>query len=522
MKSYNFDELVFFSKLIRDYLSGDLKSLGIVDWNYSLEQINSNKKRKYASSTREIVSEVINKQYEGLLLTEAEQENLRLFAQDNCHSITTGHQLVLLGGPLFFYTKIKDVIRLCKEISTSESPVVPFFWMASEDHDFEEISKVNLFGKELRCEGENKGPVGRISKNHFSLFLEEVNLIIGDGEKFQEVKSIINHAFNNGGNLSQITRLFVRELFKDEGILILDADDKNLKALFTEYASKELKNSTSYKATQVQIEKLKDYKIQVNPREINLFYIENEIRKRIVKTTNGYSLSDNSISWNEEEIMGLVKSNPEKISPNVILRPLYQEVLLPNLAYVGGAGEIAYWLELSEVFKEFNVDFPIPIVRNSYFVLQPKLKEWLDTNNLELSSFFGELDILINNYTTEIAGGELSFEDEKAALEKVYKQLLEKGKLINPQLEKVVLGEQTRAMSALENVYRRFLNAEKQNQEQSINKLKSIHSKLFPNGVPMERVGSFLPYIANQKETLNEFLNQSPSVFEKKISILFL
>ena len=140
MKSYNFDELDFFPKLIRDYLSGDLQSAGIVNWDYSLEQLNSNKKRKYDSSKRQIVSEVLNKQYEGLSITEAEQENLRLFSQDNCHSITTGHQLVLLGGPLFFYTKINDVIRLCKDVSTSESPVVPIFWMASEDHDFEVVA----------------------------------------------------------------------------------------------------------------------------------------------------------------------------------------------------------------------------------------------------------------------------------------------------------------------------------------------------------------------------------------------
>lgn len=134
-------------------------------------------------------------------------------------------------------------------------------------------------------------------------------------------------------------------------MVILDADDANLKRAFIPYIKEELTEQTSFKAVQETIAQLATYTVQVNPREINLFYIEDDLRERIIFENNKYFVNNTKISFSKDEIFQLLENNPEKFSPNVIMRPLYQEIILPNLCYIGGGGEIAYWLELKSFLK---------------------------------------------------------------------------------------------------------------------------------------------------------------------------
>ena len=226
-----------------------------------------------------------------------------------------------------------------------------------------------------------------------------------------------------------------------------------------------------------------------------MFYIENEVRDRIIKTKVGFSTVNNLQNWTSSSFKDFAESNASSLSPNVLLRPLYQEIVLPNVAYVGGAGEISYWLELAPMFKCFDVQFPLPIVRTSYFVVAEKFLNWLENNEIEVKELFGNKDKLLNNFINSIGSSEISLEKEKEELEEFYKKLLKKAQSISTDLEKVVLGEEKRAFNALINVQKRFVNAEKKNHEQTILKLENIISKFFPNGVPMERVNSFIPLI---------------------------
>ncbi len=518
MKLIDSNTVKFYPQIVTDYLSGSLKSENIVDWDYSLDQLNVNKNQPFNSKIRAVVHQAFLNQYSNFELSQKESRNITLFSEEGTYTITTGHQLILLGGPMFFYTKIKDVIKLAKQASTNENPVLPIFWMASEDHDYEEISSVDLFGKKISCPGENKGPVGRIDKTHFESFLIEVNHILGEGAEFSRIKQIINNAFISGENLSQITRRLVRELFKEEGLLILDADTKELKALFTEIIHKELFEQLTIKSSEKHINRLKSvYKVQVKPREINLFYIENGIRKRIVQTNEGFTTPDELLVWTNQEMKDLINFSPEKISPNVLLRPIYQELLLPNLAYVGGAGEIAYWLELKPVFNAFKVDFPIPLLRNSYFMISNKNADWLDENKIGLQTLFKDIDIQVNKLTKSLSSNILSFEEDFQFLKDFFLRLKLKGAEINPQLEKVVNGEEIRANSALKNVEKRFVNAEKKNREQELSKLKNITNKLFPFGKPMERVNSYIPFLVKDPVGFNQQIDVAPSLFDQKI-----
>ena len=163
----------------------------------------------------------------------------------------------------------------------------------------------------------------------------------------------------NHQDLATATRFLANELFKKEGLVILDGESKSLKNLFIPYMNEELKNQSSFKTVSETNLKLTsdEYSIQVNPREINLFYIEDNLRERIIFENGKYKVNNTKIEFSQVEILAEVDKNPEKFSPNVILRPLYQEVILPNLCYIGGGGEIAYWLQLKSNFVKFKVRF---------------------------------------------------------------------------------------------------------------------------------------------------------------------
>ena len=520
--SIDINKVNFYPPLIQDYLNGSLLKNGIVNWEYSKCELKSKIKNRFFSiESRKLLVERLRIQNSGIVLTSQEEDSLIALENESTLTITTGHQLTLLGGPLFFYSKILDVVKLCKEMSTSENRIIPVFWMASEDHDYDEISSVNLFGKKLSCPGKNKGPVGRIKSEYFNDFLNEVNVVLGDTERFNKIKTLINKSFKEGVNLAEITRLLVRSLFANEGLLIIDGDDLEFKKQLIPMFKQELFEETAFKSSEAQISKIaQTYKVQVNPRKINLFYIEDELRVRIERVEDGFKTVDDQYSWSADEMNDLIESKPEKISPNVILRPVYQEIILPNVAYIGGAGEIAYWLELSKTFESFNIQFPLPVVRKSYFLIQEKLTEWLGTHALAIDQLFGDIDVLINNFTKSLSTEVVSLDLEITNISKFYEELLLKGKAINPQLEKVVLGEEKRAISALRNLEKRFLNTEKQRHEVTITKLKNLISKIFPNGSPMERVDSYFPFLVNPALDYKKEIEKAGSVLDVNISLI--
>lgn len=522
-KLINCKSVNFYPKLIQQYIDNELKNKQIVDFDYSENELKRQlKNRSYSAEQRAVLVNALQKQYQGFDLTNAEKNNLAHLNNSNCFTITTGHQLVLLGGPLFFYSKILDVVQLAKKMSSASNHVVPIFWMASEDHDFEEIASVRIFGKKITAAGNNKGPVGRLKNSVFKEFLTEIKALLQNDDRYSVIVELISTAFESGKNLSEITRIFVRFFFKDEGVLIIDGDDENLKRLFIPAIKAELTNQTLFKATQDVLQNFNNegFKIQVNPREINLFFIQDGLRERIVPSEKGFKTVNNTHSWSHDELLKLVDEQPQCFSPNAVLRPVYQEVILPNIAYVGGAGEIAYWLELPKAFKAFGIHFPMPIVRKSYIVVQHKLLQWLTDNAWDLSSLFKIPELLEKEFAEKIADDTVKLTNEISELTVFFDKLKVKGESIAPQMAKVVLGEQKRAISALENVEKRFLNAEKQKHDQQLNKLLNIQERVLPNQKPMERGESFLPLFVNPSLDLKKALVNYTNVFDGGLAVV--
>ena len=493
----------YFSKLIVDYLDQkpEIQSLyhrfpTLENFAHQIEE----KAKNYSLENRLTLVEALQNQNSNFPISEVTQENIELLKSEKTFTITTGHQLNLFTGPAYFLYKIASTINLCKQLKEkySEYNFVPFYWMATEDHDFEEINHFNFKDKKIKWERESSGPVGRLSTEGLEEVFEEFCEIIGVGETSTYLKNLFKKSYVEHSNLADATRYLANELFSEEGLVIIDGDDSNLKTLFAPYIKDELLHQNSFAEVSKTIIKLKEYTVQVNPREINLFYIEDNLRERIIFENNTYKVNNTEIQFSEAKILELLQDSPEKFSPNVILRPLYQEVILPNLAYIGGGGEIAYWLELKSNFKAQNVTFPILMLRNSFVVATEKQMEKMEKLHLTWSDLFLPQDELIHQKTKEVSNFKIDFSEQKEILQKQFAELLKIAEQTDKSFMGAVKAQESKQTKGLENLEKRLLKAEKRVHADKLERIFDIQNQLFNNGGLQERKNNFSEFYSKK------------------------
>ena len=285
--------------------------------------------------------------------------NCQLLLKDDTYTVCTGHQLCLFTGPLYFIYKIISTINLAEELKKKYSTYnfVPVYWMASEDHDFDEVNHINLFGKKIEWKRKPGGPVGKFSTAGIGEVISELKSVLGDSKNASELISLFENAYVNHSDYASATRYLIHELFGKYGLVILDADDNRLKNEFREIIRDDIFNHSNFKLVNETIAQLKNngYDSQVTPKEINFFLLSKKFR--------GWIDSEKIKSEPEEWKKKLVEKT-ERFSPSVVTRPLYQQKILPNLAYVGGPAEISYWLEYKAMFDHHKIFFPVLMPRN--------------------------------------------------------------------------------------------------------------------------------------------------------------
>jgi bacillithiol synthase len=507
----------YFTKLIVDYLDEkpELKPLynrfpRIENFKYQIEEKGNNFNDNDNFKRKVLVSE-LEKQYTNFEISEATSNNIQLLNQSNTFTITTGHQLNLFTGPLYFLYKIVSTINLCKELKLAypEFNFVPMYWMATEDHDFEEINYFNFRDKKIKWNRESFGPVGRLSTNGLEEVLSQFSDELGIGVNADYLKELFRKSYLEHSNLTDSTRFLANELFKNEGLVIIDGDSKELKKLFIPYVKEELLNQTSFKKVTETNSHLEHFKIQVNPREINLFYIEDDLRERIVFEDNKYKINSTKIEFSLEKIMAELENHPEKFSPNVILRPLYQEVILPNLCYIGGGGEIAYWLELKSNFEANNIAFPILLIRNSVLITTQKQAQKADKLELNWYDLFMNQSELINQKTKQLSSFVIDFSEQKEHLKKQFEQLMNIANQTDKSFIGAVKAQEIKQIKGLENLEKRLLKAEKRILNEQLERISRLQNELFPNQSLQERKANFSEfYIEYNTQLIDELLQK--------------
>ncbi len=489
----------YFSNLIQDYLSKKDSIKPLYNRFPTIENFESQileKQQQFNHSIRENLVLVLKKQYAGFEISKETAQNIDLFQHQNTFTVTTGHQLNLFTGPLYFLYKIVNTIKLVQELKVQypNKNFVPVYWMATEDHDFEEINHLNLNGKKFRWDKKTTGAVGKINTADLTIFFELFAAELGNNQNAEQLKKWFKTAYFEQSNLAQATRYLVNEIFKNHGLVILDADDAILKNYFVPYMKTELLKKNAEKAVLETIKKLNKYNIQVNPRNINLFYLDTNTRERIVFENDLYKVNNTNFKFTETEIIALLASNPEKFSPNVILRPLYQEVILPNLCYIGGGGEIAYWLELKKMFENNKIVFPMLLVRNAAVIATKKQVKKMQQLNLSWNDLFSKQNELIINKTKALSPFNLDLTVQKEQLKQQFEMLFELAKQTDKSFIGAVKAQEIKQTKGLENLEKRLIRAQKRKLSDVLTRITALQNELFPNQSLQERQLNFATF----------------------------
>ncbi len=509
-----------FSNLITDYISAnpalsdyfafppDKKSLAKV--------IES---RKNFSVNREVLVSTLLKQYEATVFSNNWKsslvfQNIQLLAKSETFTVTTGHQLNIFTGPLYFVFKILTVVRQAEELKKMfpEYHFVPVYWMATEDHDLEEIKSVNVGGEKITWQTNQQGATGRMTTQGFSETLDLILKKFSASKNEEYIRSILETAYLKNKSLANATRSMVHELFSEYGIVVLDADESDLKRQAIPVFKDDLQKHTAFKEFKNLETFEKKYGLQVHAREINLFYLQPNSRERIVKNGDGsYEVVNTDIRFSTEEIFSELEKSPERFSPNVILRPMYQEAVLPNLCYTGGPAEVHYWLQLKKIFEHNKVFFPLIALRNCMMVADSINSKTLASLKINWKDVFEDANVIANKYFREKYSEKLSLEDASRQLEQAYKQIKEKATAIDVTLAKHADAELVRLKKRLNATEKRMLRALKKKNETEVKTIQNMKDSLFPGGNLQERTENVFPFIA---EYGMGFLNDLLKVME--------
>lgn len=505
------------------YNQSDLKEF--IQTEFSLEAFENQmeiKNQNYTPEMREVMASVFNSNYSQFTKSDQQQKNLDLLAKENTFTVTTGHQLSLLTGPLYFVIKILHTARLTEELKKKypNSNFVPVFWMASEDHDFEEINQVNLFNQKFSWETAQTGAVGRFTMENWSEFTQQIKSLFANHPK-AEIQTILDSY--KGNNLSEATFKMVNTLFNHEGLLVLDADNPKLKKLLSPVVEKELTENLSCLAVSKTNKHLEDSgkPTQAFTRRINVFLLEKGSRERI-QYENGVYFTDAGTRYSKDEILSLLATNPEAFSPNVILRPLYQELILPNLCYLGGGGEMAYWLQLKGVFEAYKVPFPLIQVRNSMMIIDSANQQKMENVGWTTKDLFEDVDVLKKSYVLKNAD-ELDLSDMRQKQNDLIDSCRKLVNAVDPSMSNYLEAEMTRLTKQLDNLEQKLIRAEKSKYEKALKQMDQVRDKLFPNNGLQERSANFFNFCADgQVRSHLDKIKSAIDPFEKDFIVLYL
>lgn len=456
--------------------------------------------KDFDAEKRSVLVTELEKQYAGITISEATKAQISALGASNTFTVTTGHQLNLFTGPLYFVYKIVSTINLADQLNKAypEHHFVPVYWMATEDHDFEEINYFKLNGKKYQWQSNQTGAVGDFELDQsFREFFKEVSSFVPE---------LFKGAYLGSKILSEAVRKYVHGLFGEKGLLVLDGNAVGLKRIFAPVVREDLMAHSPNRLAGQQTQKLEDlgYKSQIFPREINFFYMLSGIRERIEKSNHVYKVLNTDISFSESEILDELQHHPERFSPNVVLRPLYQEMILPNLAYLGGPAEVAYWFQLKTVFDHFGVQFPAVMPRNFALVMDKLAIRKMAQLDLQDAALFQSVLDWKRGLVDSHASMDVSLEREKEALSAIFDKIGVQASVLEKSLGNAFEAAKVRSMKVLDHLSKKIRKAEERRLDVQVKRREDLQEYMFPGGGPQERVENFMRFYLEDGEFITE------------------
>lgn len=496
-----YNETGYFSRLATDYIEQNKALEPFYEFTPGAEGMNAAiKKRAQFPVNRDVLVATLRKQYAKLPAYEAVNSNIEKLQLDNCFTICTAHQPNLMTGYLYFIYKIAHAIKLANELNGqyTDKHFVPVYYIGSEDNDLEELGTFRYGGKKFVWNAAGQtGAVGRMDTQSLEPLLKELFKLLGPpGENLDRIKEIVEAAYLQHSNIADATQYLVHMLFGNYGLVVLNPDEAVFKQSINHIIKDDLLNHTANSIVSAEIEKLAHYKGQAHPRPVNLFYLDTRLRERIEENHGTWQVLNTEISLPEHELLALLEHHPERFSPNVILRGLLQETILPNVAFIGGGAEVAYWLQLKALFDHYNVFYPLILLRQSILWIPKKQAELRKKTGLSVPQLFMPLAELERTYLEKQGKDNWQLGAEKEALEKIIQQLKEKATVLDATLASSAEAALSKINHQVQVLEKKMLRAEKRKAQVELERIGRLKEQLFPNHSLQERTENAIGYLA--------------------------
>ena len=499
-KHIDFQTSKLFSKKFNEFILNEKKSDSYPTYD-NIKNFASSV--SFSSKNRELLHAEFKNQYTNTKINSVVRDNIESILSDNTYTITTGHQLNIFTGPLYVIYKIISCIKLAENLNNKfpDKKFVPVYWMASEDHDFKEIKSFYSRGKKYVWDIKPSGSVGDIDPKSLK---EVINLL-------PDVHDFFSEAYLESDTLSEAVRKYINSIFEKYGLLILDPDSEALKNAFSEIMGDDIFNNSIN-----DIESKSDQKSAVHVRKINFFYKENKLRERIINNKERYFVNNTEIKFSALDLEDEIKKNPYKFSPNVIMRCIYQQFILPNVAYIGGPAEVVYWLGFKKFFKHYNLHFPVVVPRDFVLLLSEKSQKTMGRYNIENTDLFLGKSRLEKKALKVIDDRNKNFSDEISKIKKSFNKIADKFSSVDKSMKPHVLANSKRTEKILIQMENRFVKSLKSENKKLVSQVEDLYNEIFPEGSIQERKENIMSYY-HPKFISNLFRELDPLELKFKI-----
>jgi bacillithiol biosynthesis cysteine-adding enzyme BshC len=523
-KSIPYQQTGYFSKVITDYLSGNEFLKNFYRHPVSFEGIEAAMQERVEFDTdRALLVKVLQDQYSGLPVQPAVSENLERISDKNTFTITTAHQPAIFTGNLYFIYKILHVIKIAETLSSRypKRRFVPVYYMGSEDADLDELGHIYLDNEKISWDTKQTGAVGRMTTEGLEKLVRRIEGEFIGHPHGPELIDLLKKCYLDSDNIQQATLKLLHHLFGIYGLIVIIPDHRLLKKAMQDVFRDDLTNHIPYEVTRKNLQNLtQNYPVQANPREINLFYLKDNIRERLERKNGEYLVNNTDINFSDEALVKELTDFPERFSPNVILRGLYQETILPNIVFVGGGGEMAYWLEFKALFQQYHVPYPVLILRNSFLLVRKNWKMKMEKSGLSAFDIFKTEEQMMEEYVRHHSARQLSLNKQMVEMRGFYEGIKKISGSVDRTLEQHVEKLEIQAIQKLEELEKKILRAEKKNHDDVRHRIHEIRETLFPLGELQERVENFIPWFADYGREFIEFIYRHSPSLEQEFVIL--
>ena len=443
-------------------------------------------------SNRSLVVNALNIFHQNLGISHHQQNPLLKFSDSDALVMVTGQQLGIYGGPLFtIYKTITTILLARKWEKKLNRPVVPVFWLADEDHDFEEIASVGLPGSDgkinMQISQQGKGiPVSEeIIDPSISSLNESLKSALQQTEFSNKLWESLENSYQEGITHGAAFANLLSSWFSDYGLLIAGSNEKNLKSLVKETFKISVKKADLiHQVLESQSLNLEnEFHRQVIVNDSNLFFLSENGRTKFHRNKKEWLLND--ISFSEDKIISLIDLTPEKFSPNVFLRPIIQDVLLPTIGYIAGPGELAYYAQMKGYYEQFDMEMPIIFPRMSATLIENGINRIMEKLPFELCSYNQRIEDLESKYIELNSNINIDkiFNDWTSSVNTISKKPIFQTQEIDPSLKGVI----GKLMNGFENerakLKGRVIKSLKQQEETQLKRIARVKAQIFPAGL---------------------------------------